>query len=370
VRCSQGKIAMMSLGLTMIVELTAEDTTYLSMPLFHSNAIITNWAPAMAVGATVALKRKFSATSFLDDCRKVGATYANYVGTPLSYVLAQPLREDDADNPLTRVFGNEGAPADLDRFAQRFACRVVDGFGSTEGGLSVSRTPDTPPGALGRSVTDVRVLDEAGEECPPAEFLPDGRLANPDEAVGELVNMDGSMFFEGYWNAPEDEARRLRDGRYWSGDLGYKDANGFLYFAGRSFDRLRIGGENLTAAPISRLLTSYPDVVEAVAYGVPDPVAGDQLMVTVEGTESFEPNRFLAWLLEQPHVPKQWLPTFVRVACIPRTATGKAIVRQLARRRWEGDDVWVRYGDSLRPMTDADREALDERFAASGRRLD
>jgi fatty-acyl-CoA synthase len=367
VKCSQGKIAMMALGLTMIVELSAADTAYCAMPLFHSNAIVTSWAPTMAVGGTIALKRKFSATSFLDDCRKVGATYANYVGTPLSYVLAQPPREDDADNPLTRVFGNEGAPADLERFAERFACRVVDGFGSTEGGLSISRTPDTPAGSLGRSVTDVRVLNELGEECPPAELLPDGRLANADEAVGELVNMDGSMFFEGYWNAPDDEARRLRDGRYWSGDLGYRDAQGFLYFAGRSLDRLRIAGENLTAAPISRLLTSHADVVEAVAYGVPDPVAGDRLMVAVEGMDSFDPNGFLKWLREQPGLPKQWLPSYLRVGSLPRTATGKAIVRYLAEQRWHGDGVWVRDGDVMRPMTEVDRTALAEQFAASGR---
>ena len=65
-----------------------------------------------------------------------------------------------------RVFGNEGAPADLDRFAERFGCQVIDGFGSTEGGISISRTPDTPRGSLGRGVGDVRVLDrETGEEC-------------------------------------------------------------------------------------------------------------------------------------------------------------------------------------------------------------
>jgi len=76
-------------------------------------------------------------------------TYANYVGKPLSYVLATPERADDADNPLRIAYGNEGAPGDLARFAERFGCTVIDGFGSTEGGVAVSRTPGTPPGALG-----------------------------------------------------------------------------------------------------------------------------------------------------------------------------------------------------------------------------
>ena len=368
VKCTQGKIAALSLGLTAMVDLTAKDTTYLSMPLFHSNAIITNWAPAAAVGATIALKRKFSASAFLDDCREVGATYANYVGTPLSYVLAQPPRHDDDDNPLVRVFGNEGAPADLERFAARFGCRVVDGFGSTEGGISITRTPDTPVGSLGRGVGDIRVLREDGQECAVAVLNADGTLANPEDAVGELVNMDGAMFFEGYWNAPEDEARRLRDGRYWSGDLAYRDRAGFLYFAGRSLDRLRIRGENLPAAPISRLFSSHPHVIEAVAYAVPDPVAGDQLMVALEGTAELDAGSLVEWT-QQQGAPGTWTPTFVRVTRLPRTATGKALVRDLAQARWDGPDVWIRDADRLRPITPDDRAALSDAFARSGRVL-
>ena len=90
------------------------------------------------------LRRKFSASQFLPDVRRFGATYANYVGKPLSYVLATPERPDDADNPLRALYGNEGAPADLDRSPGGSAPLVIDGFGSTEGGVAIARTPDTP----------------------------------------------------------------------------------------------------------------------------------------------------------------------------------------------------------------------------------
>ena len=113
------------------------------MPLFHSNAVMAGWAPAVAAGASIALRRKFSASQFIPDVRRYGATYANYVGKPLSYILATPPRPDDADNPLRIVYGNEGAPRDIDRFAQRFGVTVVDGFGSTEGGVP-SPAPPTP----------------------------------------------------------------------------------------------------------------------------------------------------------------------------------------------------------------------------------
>ena len=90
------------------------------------------------------LRRKFSASQFLPDVRRYGATYANYVGKPLSYVLATPELPDDADNPLRAVYGNEGAPGDVERFARRFGTVVIDGFGSTEGGVAISRTPGHP----------------------------------------------------------------------------------------------------------------------------------------------------------------------------------------------------------------------------------
>ncbi|MCW2600172.1 MAG: acyl-CoA synthetase [Frankiales bacterium] len=369
--CSQGKIATQGLGLVQRVGLGPADVSYVSMPLFHSNAVIAGWSPSLAVGATIALKRKFSASAFVDDCRAVEATYANYVGTPLSYVLAQPPRPDDAANPLVRVFGNEGAPADLTRFAERFGCEVMDGFGSTEGGISISRTPDTPAGSLGLAVGDVRVLDsETGAEKPVAVFDDEGRLANAEAAVGELVNMEGPFAFEGYWNAPEDTAHRNRGGKYWSGDLGYRDADGFLYFAGRSLDRLRVGGENFPAAPVARLLTRHPQVVEAVVYAVPDATAGDQLMAAVVPADGFDPATFGVWVASQPDASATWVPRYLRVdADLPRTATGKVVVRQLARDRWDGGDVWVRDGAAMRPLTADDRAALDKAFAESGRPL-
>ena len=138
------------------------------MPLFHSNAIMAGWAPGVAAGASIALRRKFSASQFIPDTRRFGATYANYVGKPLSYILATPERPDDADNPLRVAYGNEGAPRDLRRFSERFGVHVVDGFGSSEGGVSIARTPDTPEGALGPLVGGVTILDvDTGAACPP-----------------------------------------------------------------------------------------------------------------------------------------------------------------------------------------------------------
>jgi fatty-acyl-CoA synthase len=332
VKCSHGKVAIAGVTMTQRFSLDSDDVCYVSMPLFHSNAVLVGWAVAIGCQGSLVLRRKFSASQFLPDVRRYGATYANYVGKPLSYVLATPERPDDADNPLRAVYGNEGAPGDIERFAERFDTVVQDGFGSTEGGVNIARTPDTPPGALGPLPAGVEIVDvETTEPCPPG-------------VTGELVNVSDAGRFEGYYNDPDAEAERMRGGVYHSGDLAYRDEDGYAYFAGRLGDWMRVDGENLGSAPIERVLLRHPDVVEVAVYGVPAPDIGDQVMaalVLTEGAE-FEVEKFKAFLAEQPDLgPKQW-PSFVRVGAeLPRTETFKVIKRQLQAEGTDcADPVW------------------------------
>ena len=309
------------------------------MPLFHSNAVLVGWAVSLACRGSMVLRRKFSASQFLPDVRRYGATYANYVGKPLSYVLATPERPDDADNPLRAVYGNEGAPADVDRFAHRFDTLVVDGFGSTEGGVAIGRTPDTPPGALGPLPEGTEIVDvDTGEPCPPG-------------VTGEIVNAAGAGRFEGYYNDPDADAERMRGGVYHSGDLGYRDENGYVYFAGRLGDWMRVDGENLGAAPIERVLLRHPDVIEVAVYGIPAPDVGDQVMAALLLTDGadFDVDAFREFLAEQTDLgPKQW-PAFVRIAAeLPRTESFKVIKRQLAAEGIDCAKTWSgRFGGNL-----------------------
>lgn len=321
VRCTQEKVAFPGVMLAERFGLGPADTCYLSMPLFHSNAVMAGWAPAVAAGASIALRRKFSASQFIPDARRFGATYANYVGKPLSYILATRARPDDADNPLRVLYGNEGAPRDLRRFADRFGVQVVDGFGSSEGGVAIARTPDTPEGALGPLVAGVDILDvETGQPCPPG-------------VVGELVNTAGPGQFRGYYRDPEAEAQRMAGGVYRSGDLAYRDENGFAYFAGRLGDWMRVDGENLGTAPIERILMRYPDVTEVAVYPIPDPSVGDRVMaaLVLPDVASFDVEHFVEFLDAQDDLgPKQW-PSYVRLSsALPRTETFKVLKRQLA----------------------------------------
>ena len=153
--CSHGKVAIAGVTMTERFGLGPDDVCYVSMPLFHSNAVLVGWAVSLACRGSMVLRRKFSASQFLPDVRRYGATYANYVGKPLSYVLATPERPDDADNPLRAVYGNEGAPS------RRRPVRAT-------GSAPSSSTDSVPPKAEWRSGGHRTPRRERWARCPTA----------------------------------------------------------------------------------------------------------------------------------------------------------------------------------------------------------
>jgi fatty-acyl-CoA synthase len=375
--CSQRRLMVTGNRMGIIMDLDADDVGYVCMPLFHSNAIQVGWAPSLVYGASVGLARKFSASRWLSDVRHYGATYFNYTGKPLGYLLAQPERPDDADNPLEVAFGNEGSPQVVDGFATRFDVDVIDAYGATEGGVAVNRDAEERAGALGLVRAGVQVVDDDGNEKPRAQLDAQGRLTNADECVGEIVNTAGVGPFEGYYNNPEATERTTRFGWYWSGDLGYLDPDGYLYFAGRNADWIRVDGENFPAGPIEDALAQHDDVVLGAVYGVPDDQAGDQVMagLVLRDGVTFDPERFARWVDGLDDIGPKWRPRYVRLLRDPpTTGTNKIVKRTLVHQKWRrdrvsGDTVYVRGRgeDYYRVFTPADEDALEAAFTAAGR---
>ena len=376
VRCTQGRLAGIAEVAAPGYGYTQSSVCYCPMPLFHGNALMALWGPAVMVGAAIAVRPRFSASAFIDDVRRYGATTFSYVGKAIAYILATPEQPDDADNTLVSAFGTEASARDRARFQERFGCYLIEGYGQSEGGAAINPVRGMPKGALGRPVqgADLAVVDPvSGDECPPARFDQEGRLLNAGEATGEIVNRSGPGKFEGYYGAPEAEEERTRDGWYWTGDLAYRDAEGYFYFAGRRGDWLRVDSENFAAGPVESLLSRYPAISVCAVYGVPDTRSGDQVMTALElapGAE-FDPVDFANWLDTQPDLGTKWAPRFVRVtAYLPQTATGKVTKVDLRREAWECDDpVWWRPGrdpagdaraGGYRPLTDDDRSGLAE----------
>ena len=178
---------------------STSDVCYVSMPLFHSNSIYAGWGVAMVTGAAI-VPAVFTVSRFLDDIRRYGVTFMNYVGKPLAYILSTPEKPDDHDNPLRVAFGNEASDRDIAEFARRFDCTVWDGFGSTENAVIITREDGCPEGSLGKGFPGVAIYDpETVQECEVAAFDDSGDLVNREAAVGELVNTSGGGLFRGYY---------------------------------------------------------------------------------------------------------------------------------------------------------------------------
>ena len=185
------------------------------------------------------------------------------------------------------------------------------------------------------------------------------------EAVGEIVETAPTNGFEGYYQNAEATSARFRDGAYWSGDLAYRDADGWLYFAGRSNEWLRVDGENFAAAPVEAIVARHPDVRSVAVYAVPDDPVGDRVMVALELRDgaAVRPG-------DVRRVPRSASPTSEPSGCppssastteLPKLASMKVDKQALRREAWRADDVhWrPRRGEPLRPLTAEDRAVLD-----------
>ncbi|HTW14374.1 MAG TPA: AMP-binding protein [Nocardioides sp.] len=362
--CSTGRLAAVSQ--LNPISFTADDVAYNAMPLFHGNAIMAAWGPCLVSGAAYAMRRRFSASGFLPDVQRFGATFFNYVGRSLAYVLAQPEREGERDNRLRFGFGTEASARDREEFLRRFGCPLFESYGSSEGTIHIVPVEGAPPTALGKPQVGYQadIVAEDGTVCPPARFDEHGRLANPREAIGEIVSRGGALKFEGYYNNPEASADKLRGDDFHTGDLGYRDEDGFFYYSGRTNDWLRVDSENLASGPIEQLIGRHPGIRGVAVYAVPDPHTGDRVMAALETEDGFDPDQFLAFLNEQPDLGSKWTPRLLRLVDeLPVTATRKLDKPRLRRQGWDAADVLELRDGRYRPLDDERRRAVAAELA-------
>jgi fatty-acyl-CoA synthase len=334
------------------------------LPFFHTSALFTGLASALHAGAAIGSRAKFSASQTMPDIRRMGAVMLTYTGKVLNYILAVPPAPGDADNSLELAIGNEASENDIREFAARFDCQVRDSYGSTEGMIIIRRDATMPRGSIGYGDDTIKVFDpDTGAERPRAEFDAQGRLVNAETAVGEIVNTAPGGGFEGYYRNEEALASKVRDGVYYSGDLAYRDADGWFFFAGRSNEWLRVDGENFAAGPVEAIVMRYPSARSAAVYAVPDDPVGDRVMVAVEVDDlgAFDVGDFDAFLAQQPDLGPKWLPSFVRPTDeLPKLASMKLDKTRLRGEAWRSPGTYWRpaRGESLRPLADDDLAQL------------
>lgn len=314
------------------------DRSLCILPLYHTNAEMHSVIAALVAGASVVVPRRFSASAFWTLAAETGATYCSAAPTVL-YILLEAHRASGATAPPDhglRLFicGSSSLPVPLlEAFERTFGAMIIEGYGLTETVCRVTFNPVPPPeafrpgreegyrrfGSVGRAIGDSRI----------AVVDDDGRPVAPGTR-GEIV-LKGNVVTRGYFNDPEATKAAFRDGWFLTGDIGYMDADGYLYVVDRKKDLIIRGGQNVYPREVDEVLLRHPQVGEAAVVGVGDAKYGEEVKAFVVPVEGAEPTAgeimdFCRRRLAAYKCPK----TVQFIETMPRGPTGKLLRRRLA----------------------------------------
>lgn len=323
-----------------LVRLGPKDVYMNAFPLFHGNAQFLTTYPCLIRGAHAVLYERFSASDWIDRCRRNGVTVTNLLGVTMDFIFKQPARPDDADNELRLIYAVPVAHAILAEFKQRFDVHVfVDAFGQTETCWPLMTPFDEPrpPGAVGKVVADwyeVRLIDKETDE-----EVAEGEL-------GELVvrHKHPWTLSAGYNNNLEATVNAMRNLWWHTGDGMRRDAEGWYYFVDRVNDALRVRGENVSSYEVEQVVLSHPDVLECAAIGLRTDTGGGEheikICVVPKPGRQIDPADIIRHC--EARAPFFAVPRFVEiVAALPRTPTEK-IQKHLLRKAGITASTWDR----------------------------
>jgi long-chain acyl-CoA synthetase len=301
--------------LAELVPAVRGDVLGMVLPLFHVNAQLVTTVMPMLIGAEVAMWDRFSASTFWKTVAEFEPVTFSAVPTMLAALLHAPGADEMADNSVRYVICGAAplSPALFRRFEEKFSIAILEGYGLTEGACCSTLNAFLGPrkiGSIGMPVRgqDVVILDEAGRPA-------------PDGEPGEVC-VRGPNVMRGYYNRPDANAETLRDGWLHTGDVGFRDADGFFFLVDRKKDMIIRGGENIYPREIEDVLQEHPGVLEAAVVGRPDEVRGEEVhavVVLAAGTELADVQAHCAERLARFKVPTTWDVT----DALPKTSTGK-----------------------------------------------
>ncbi|MBW3098436.1 AMP-binding protein [Pseudohoeflea coraliihabitans] len=319
------------------LRVVADDVFFCAHPLFHMSPRFCVIYAALLSGARVCFDRRFSASGWIDRIRATGATVTIGHGPLLEMIYAEPERANDAETRLTRI-GTAPFPKHIALdFERRFGVKGIETWGMTEINIPFWHPYDEPLklGSCGRLSDDryeFAILD------------PETDRPVPDGAIGEFAvrtKLPG-IISPGYLGDPEATAQTWRSGWFHSGDSGYLDADGWLFFVDRLGDRIRRRAENISSYDIEFAANLFPAVQESAAIGVPSGFASDEdimLCVLVRPDQACAPIDLLAHLARE--LPHAMVPRYIEILDeMPRTPTQKirkAVLRQqgVSERTWD-----------------------------------
>jgi acyl-CoA synthetase (AMP-forming)/AMP-acid ligase II len=249
------------------VGITESDTVMTPNPLFHANAQVYSTMGSLAAGASLVVLEKFSGSMILDQARRYHATKLVVVQAVTPWIWNQPVKENDGDNPVrTMVAGNVPQEYYFD-FEKRFNLKIQTIYSLTEAVMAVmgprEGTQPRKPGGIGVPMghpdssvkNEVIICNESGQEVPPGER-------------GEIIIRNPAVMI-GYYKDRAKTAETKEDGWIHTGDIGYRDADGYFFFVGRGKDVIRRRGELISPAEIEAVVNGYDKVAECAVIGVP-----------------------------------------------------------------------------------------------------
>ena len=309
------------------------DVVYNTLPLFHVGGQNMVWM-ALVSDTAAAMAERFSASRFWDDVRAYGATYTLCLGAMIPMLAKQPQRPDDHDNPLRIALSAAAPPAIWEAFEKRFGVQIVELYAQTEGGfmLNADARANGKVGAMGKPSGGytMRVVDENDND------LPFG-------GVGELVYRSTTTDdMPEYYKNPEATAEKNRGGWIRSGDLAYKDEDGYFFFVDRKNDFMRRRGENVSSHEVESVVNGHEDVLESAAYALPSELGEDEVTVAVvlKPNARLTPESLVHYC--EGRMASFMVPRFVRfLHAFPKTGTERTMKYEL-KAQGVTPDTWDR----------------------------
>jgi crotonobetaine/carnitine-CoA ligase len=308
----------------------AGEVMYTCMPLFHASGLLVFGVGSIRQNAQLALGDSFSASGFWDEIRRYNAVSANVFGVMIPYLLKQPVRHNDRDNPMCRVLSVGCPKSAWLEFEQRFDLKVIEFYGASDApGFLINR--EGKPGSVGKPAAgaEFRVVDENDNDVPIGK-------------TGEIIYRHLGEHPSTYNNLPDVTAQVWRGGWYHSGDIGEIDKDGFFHFHGRMKEAIRRRGENISAWEISSVLDLHPKVQESAAFGVPAEEGEEEVMVAVvpQPNAVLSPEELLDFC--QGRLAYYAMPRYVDIVReLPKTSTQK-IQHLVLKAKGRSETTWDR----------------------------
>ena len=286
-------------GFAHWTQASPDDRFFTCLPYFHANVQYYSTMGALASGATLVVVDRFSASRFWDQVRAADATVVNFIGMMMPVLAKNAESPTDQENRVRLFYGSPAfSPEFLAEFQERFGTDIIVGFGMTE----------TCFGTI-EKIGDVRRTGSSGQ----ARQHPDPGFANQvrisDSVTGEPlgVNAVGEITLTnpavtpGYWNNEEQTRQTLRDGWLYTGDLGWLDDDGFLYFVDRKKDIIRRRGENISSQEVEDVIKRHAQVLDCAVIAVPSDLGEDEVKAYVALTpgSSLKPEEVVYWCAER-----------------------------------------------------------------------